>query len=71
MSFEFDAEVTCEACGGDGGWDAPTGYWSDIDGGLITRWSECRACDGKGTVTVHMRPIDLEDLDEMATHERL
>lgn len=67
--FEFDAEKTCSSCDGDGGWDAPEtgryGYlYSDVDGGLIERWHECRACDGKGTITVHIRPIDLADMDD-------
>ncbi len=66
MSFEYDAEKTCSACDGDGGWEVPSGYYNDINGALITRWRDCGACDGKGTVTVHVRPIDFEDLAEIA-----
>lgn len=67
MSFEYDAEVTCEECGGDGGWDQPqTNRWGylhdEVTGSLITDWRKCRACDGRGSITVHMRPIDFEDL---------
>lgn len=70
MSFEYDAEVTCEECDGDGGWDQPqTGQWGYLydpaNGSLITDWRECRACEGRGTIWVHMRPIDFEDLDTM------
>lgn len=63
MSFEYDRVTDCEFCGGSG--------W--VDGDPVQDWNgpyfptlKCAACGGVGTVTVHMRPIDFEDLAEIA-----
>jgi hypothetical protein len=62
--------VTCEVCGGDGGWEVaetgPYGYRYDPnDGALITHWRKCEACAGTGQVAVEVQPIDLSDLAEI------
>jgi hypothetical protein len=53
--------ITCEACGGDRGWDVPY----DIDrvhGGCLTRWVECRYCDEHGEEEIEVEPITEDDL---------
>lgn len=60
MSFEYDASITCEACGGDGHWDWVEAAPGTLDGTVSGR-TICRACDGKGERWVHMRPVDFED----------
>ena len=40
--------LPCPECGGDGGWERPTGSYNVIDGSVSTTWQECRACDGSG-----------------------
>jgi DnaJ-class molecular chaperone len=65
MTFEFDAEKVCAKCDGDGRLEAASGRYDDVTGALITREYDCPACDGKGTTTVHVRPIDMEDLAQI------
>lgn len=50
----------CDACGGDGGWDAPHGV-DYRDGSLLTHWQPC-ACGGSGEVEDDSVLIDEEDL---------
>ena len=62
MTFEYDVEAPCGRCGGDGGHEFV--YW------LLQRrerrayhpLARLRSLRWEGTVTVHMRPIDFEDL---------
>lgn len=54
--------MPCPECGGDGGFECPTGTYSHIDGSLHTVWRECRACDGAGDAEVTVQPITMEDL---------
>lgn len=61
MTFEFDAEVICDACQGAGETERDT-YGCD-DSGPILISEVCAYCDGSGTNTVHMRPVDLDDLE--------
>lgn len=61
MSFEYDAEKTCSVCDGDGQIEYDLGGY-DYYGSPRTDHRKCGACDGRGTYTVHMRPIDFEDL---------
>lgn len=61
MSFEYDAEKVCPACDGDGQIEYDLGGW-DYYGSPLTELRPCTGCGGKGTYTVHMRPIDFEDL---------
>lgn len=44
--------VTCEVCGGDGGFD---------DGARATFWQVCIACAGKGEYEVEALPIECDD----------
>lgn len=60
MSFEYDYVTSCEHCGGSG----------SVDGDPVQDWNgpyyptlQCSACHGTGTHTIHMRPIDFEDLE--------
>ena len=64
MSFEFDAEKTCETCDGEG-WVEYFASGYDGYGNPLTDYRGCRTCEGRGYYHVHMRPIDFEDLDEI------
>lgn len=57
--FEFDASIPCEFC--ESGWvdgDPVQGLY-----GPHYPILRCSACDGTGYQTIHVRPIDMEDLD--------
>lgn len=62
-----ERQVTCEECGGDGGFDVPTGQYDHNDGSLYTRWDQCRNCNGDGWYVVDDEAMTMEDalaLDE-------
>ena len=63
--------ICCPECGGDGGWERPTGGYNHNDGSLYTMWVECRACDMTGEVEVEVQPITADDLDDMEEALRL
>lgn len=57
--------VTCDDCGGDGGFYTPEplpGKWSDPTSG--ERWDECRTCAGSGWIT-NYEPAAEIDQDEL------
>lgn len=56
---------TCLECGGDGGFEVPTGSYSHINGDLHTRWQRCDHCDGTGSVEVPIIPAGIERIEEM------
>lgn len=56
--------VTCENCGGDGGFESmPYGY-SHIDGSPLTHWNQCSACGGSGEYWVDVQPTGMDEPDE-------
>ena len=66
--FEFDAEVMCDACQGSGEVERDTyGYY---DPNAIPIMEPCAYCDGTGGYMVHMRPVDLEDVESRTEEER-
>lgn len=58
-----EREIVCDECNGDGGGEVMTGRYSIFDGSPQTRWSHCPNCDGSGRITVEMKMLQLEDLD--------
>ena len=56
--------LTCEACGGDGGWDVESTF-NPFTGNIGYRSLECRACDGFGEIEIGLEPIEMEDLDDI------
>jgi hypothetical protein len=55
--------VTCESCGGDGGFESmPYGY-NHIDGSPLTHWNQCSACGGSGEYWVDVQPVEMDDLE--------
>jgi hypothetical protein len=68
--------VTCPACEGDGGWEiAETGSYGyrydSRDGGLITHWTRCGECEGKGEVEIEPEIRTLEDVERDYDEDRL
>jgi hypothetical protein len=61
--------MTCEACGGDGGFESrPYGY-SHITGAPLTNWTECADCDGSGWAEVRVGLITLDDIAGGPSHD--
>lgn len=53
--------MTCESCGGDGGFESmPYGY-NHYDGSPLTLWNKCAACGGCGQYWVDVQPTEMED----------
>lgn len=64
--FEFDAVTECEYCAGAG----------TVDGDPVQDWNGpyyptliCSGCGGTGHVTIHVGPIDMEDLAKISGEE--
>lgn len=47
--------VTCDNCGGDGGWPARPGAYDE-------GWVACPVCGGSGWVYGDQDPLDIDDL---------
>jgi len=63
--------IECPACGnqrlcedGPSGFEAPYGI-DYRDGGILSDWIVCRACDGTGEIEVPVELVDEYDLDEI------
>jgi len=60
----------CPDCGGDGGGESmPYGY-NPQNGAPLTRWIECRTCDGRGEVETEYECRTLEDLEREAEEDQ-
>lgn len=68
MTFEFDADVLCDACQGSGEVERDT--HAHYDSNAFPIMEPCAYCDGTGSDTVHMRPIDMEDLPNPIGEEK-
>lgn len=56
---------SCEACGGDGGWEELSNFVTDLHTGApYSIWIDCPYCR-KGLMETRVEPITLEDLDIM------